>query len=79
MVRAMYEDMRRVVLVDGQRSSAFTVEVGVSQGSVLSPFLYSVFRSLKSDPTLGIHIAGEQLRCLLYADDIVVLAPDEPN
>jgi hypothetical protein len=80
MVRAMYARMRRVVLVDGQRSSEFSVEVGVSQGSVLSPFLYSVFidgliRFLKSDPTLGVLIAAEPLSCLLYADDIVLLAP----
>jgi len=80
MVRAMYANMRRVVLVDGQRSSEFSVDVGVSQGSVLSPFLYSVFidgliRYLKSDPTLGVLIAAEPLASLLYADDIVLLAP----
>lgn len=81
MMRAMYERMRRVALVDGQRTAEFPVEVGVSQGSVLSPFLYSVFidgliRRLKSDPSLGVQIAGEQLVGLLYADDIVLLAPD---
>jgi endonuclease/exonuclease/phosphatase family metal-dependent hydrolase len=81
MIRAMYARMQRVALVDGQRSAPFPVQVGVSQGSVLSPFLYSVFidgliRRLRSDPTLGVRIAGEQLTCLLYADDIVLLASD---
>ena len=81
MIRAMYERMQRVVLVDGKRSAPFSVEVGVSQGSVLSPFLYSVFidgliRQLKADESLGVRVAGVQLTGLLYADDIALLAPD---
>ena len=77
----MYARMQRVALVDGRRTAEFPVEVGVSQGSVLSPFLYSVFidgliRKLKTDPNLGVRIAAEQLVALLYADDIVLLAPD---
>lgn len=81
MIRAMYARMHRVALVDGRRTSEFLVEVGVSQGSVLSPFLYSVFidgliRQLKADESLGVRIAAKQLAALLYADDIVLLAPD---
>lgn len=80
MLRAMYTGMKRSVLVDGQRTATFPVDVGVSQGSVLSPFLYSVFidgliRALKADGTLGVELSNEQLVGLLYADDIVLLAP----
>ena len=79
MLRAMYQRVRRAVLVDGQRTGEFDVEVGVSQGSVLSPLLYSVFidgliRSLKADRRFGAEVAGEQLTCLLYADDIALIA-----
>jgi len=80
MIRAMYAHMMRVVIVDGQRTDSFSVDVGVSQGSVLSPFLYSVFIDglicmLKKDDSLGVRMVGEQLVGLLYADDIVLLAP----
>lgn len=81
MLRAMYEGMQRSAIVDGQRTVPFPVDVGVSQGSVLSPFLYSIFidgliRALKADSSLGVEFSGEMLVGLLYADDIVILAPD---
>jgi hypothetical protein len=81
MLREMYRVMRRAVLVDGERTIEFDVEVGVSQGSVLSPLLYSVFIDglisyLKKDKRFGVTIAGQRLVGLLYADDIVLLAED---
>ena len=39
LVRGMYENVRRLVLVDGGLSEEFEVKVDVHQGSVLSPLL----------------------------------------
>jgi hypothetical protein len=39
-------------------------------------FIDGLIRLLKSDASLGVRIAGEQLVGLLYADDIVLLASD---
>ena len=39
----MYETSRSAVLVDGEKSSVFSVGQGVAQGCRLSPILFSVF------------------------------------
>ena len=79
MLRAMYEKIQRTVLVSGKRTLPFLVQVGVSQGSVLSPFLYSVFidgliHHLKSNPRWGVEVTNRIVASLLYADDIALIA-----
>ena len=39
VIRAMYEDATTKVRLNGRESNAFSVRVGVHQGSVLSPLL----------------------------------------
>ena len=71
--------MTSVVKWNGTLSESFRVFTGVRQGGVLSPHLFSIYiddlivklRSLKN----GCHIADVFLACLVYADDIVLLAP----
>jgi len=77
MIQAMYDRVRRKVKINDRMTREFEVEVGVAQGSVLSPLLYSCFidgivKKLK-DKDLGIEIAGEKVAILLYADDIVLM------
>ena len=73
--------MVRVAIADGQCTEPFVIEVAVSRGSVLSPFLYSVFIDgfickLKEAVGLGVPLDdGESLVGLLYTDDIVILTP----
>ena len=42
-LRRMYEKVNSCVLVDGERTGWFETKMGVRQGCVLSPVLYSVF------------------------------------
>ena len=42
-IKRMYEASRSAVLLDGEKSTSFSVEQGVAQGCSLSPILFSVF------------------------------------
>ena len=45
LVKTMYNSSRSAVLLEGEKSSTFSVEQGVAQGCSLSPILFSVFIS----------------------------------
>ena len=68
-VQAMYADAKSSVRVNGSYSPEFNVQVGVHQGSVLSPLLFIIVMDALS----------QELRTgcpweLLYADDLVIVA-----
>ena len=68
-IQAMYTNAKSSVRINGQFSSCFDVQVGVHQGSVLSPLLFIIVME-----ALSRHF---QTGCpweLLYADDLVIIA-----
>ena len=81
MIRRIYESVLRRVLIGDQLTEPVSVETGVAQGAVLSPLLYATYidglhEALRKE-RLGIWIAGRLVPLLMYADDIVLLAPSE--
>ena len=60
-------------------SASFSVRNGVKQGGILSPFLFNVYLdglSVKLNETdVGCLIGGKKINHIMYADDIVLLAP----
>lgn len=80
-LQQMYSNVGMRVRVDGQLGKLFKADVGVKQGDPLSPLLFGLFidrfEKFLADrcPHAGVGKLGEaMLQCLLYADDLVLLA-----
>ena len=78
-IKSLYANTRSSVQVNDKYTDWFEVKSGVRQGDSLSPTLFSLFindlaQEVK-DLDAGIMIGGLCLSILLYADDIVLLAP----
>ena len=86
-IKAFYRNASACVRVDGEVSESFSVEVGVRQGCVMSPWLFNVFmdgciREMKAkvgDVGARLNLNGESWRVVtcLFADDTVLLAESE--
>lgn len=77
-IKAMYQSCRSSIQTPFGFTDWFSSDLGTRQGSVLSPFLFSLLLSplathLK-DKGFGIALAGTKISCLLYADDLVLIA-----
>ena len=78
---AMHANISRTVRHPLGMTDAYMVHRGVAQGAVESPWLYSMFidglaQALKQAGH-GVMIAGVRVPCLMYADDIVMLADSQ--
>jgi hypothetical protein len=77
----MYMNQQLCVSYNNDKSSFFNVTNGVKQGGVLSPTLFTcyvdgVIQSLEKD-NVGCYIGDCYTGCVLYADDIILLAPSK--
>ena len=79
VLRSYYAKVQSCAIVNGELTEWFDLHVGVRQGCVLSPILFDIFmdgmaREIKVRG-LGVDVdGGERLACLLYADDLVLIA-----
>ena len=68
-VMVLSEDCSTRVRADGEESEGFPMNVGVNQGSTLSPLLFILIMEEVTKKC-----TGEALWQLLYADDLVLSA-----
>ncbi len=68
---------RSAVKCDGHASEEFEVHRGVRQGDVLSPLFFNVFVNdlipILHEDCAPSKLVSSHVRCLLYADDLVIL------
>lgn len=72
VIKTMYVGATTSVKVNGNESTAFEVKVGVHQGSVLSPLLFTIVLEALSNKFRG----GLPME-MLYADDLILIAESE--
>ncbi|CAO3594863.1 unnamed protein product [Absidia cylindrospora] len=82
LLQHLFDDVRIEFLLQNHQSPRFSPVTGVLQGSILSPFLYSIY--INTLPSLLRHQPYHQLdttittitssiNCLLYADDVALI------
>ncbi|KAK3536657.1 hypothetical protein QTP86_015466, partial [Hemibagrus guttatus] len=77
-VRSLYNWSRSLVRIASCKSDLFPVHVGLRQGCPLSPVLFIVFMdriSRHSQGLEGVRFGDHRISSLIFADDVVLLAP----
>lgn len=89
VLQNLFDQVHIEVLLDNRTSYRFSPTTGVLQGSILSPFLYSIYINqlpalLRLPNQIGdspsrdvVNQLVPSLNCLLYADDVVLIASPE--
>ena len=82
MLQSMYANCALCVRAHDGVGESFSAELGVKQGDPLSPLLFGLYVDRITSflsrrlPESGVRVGGSLLACLLYADDLVLLAHD---
>ncbi len=80
--RSLYDQSRSLVCIAGSKSDLFPVHVGLQQGCPLSPVLFIIFMyriSRRSQGPEGVQFGDHMVLSLLFADDVVLLAPSDQD
>lgn len=82
IIQNMYANGNLHIKTEEGIGSAFSAEMGVKQGDPLSPLLFGLYMDRVCDfirsslPESHIRVGGVSIDCILYADDLVLLAHD---
>ncbi|MDG2555341.1 reverse transcriptase domain-containing protein [Vibrio parahaemolyticus] len=81
-IQSLYRRSMSLVRVAGSKSDLFPVRVGLRQGCPLSPVLFITFMdriSRRSRVVEGVRFGDGRISSLLFADDVVLLAPSNSD
>ena len=82
-IESHLSNRRHMILVNGEYSESYGVSVGLAEGSILSPVLFSIYINSivarLNEAGEGVKLMNDEggefnLRCLLYADDLAIVS-----
>lgn len=82
IINDIYNGNKCCVKIYNRRTDYFSQNKGVRQGCSLSPTLFNIYinelaSALEKSSCPGITLEGREIKCLLYADDLLLLSPHE--
>ncbi|XP_052625816.1 uncharacterized protein LOC128132862 [Lactuca sativa] len=87
-IKELLSTGRASVLVNGSPTGEFQIHRGLRQGDPLSPFLFilameglhiALMRARAGNALRGVSISGIEISHLLYADDVMLITPWDPE
>ncbi len=82
IIKDIYNGNKCCVKINDKRTDYFSQTKGVRQGCSLSPTLFNIYinelaSALDKSSCPGLTLEGREIKCLLYADDLLLLSPHE--
>lgn len=82
IIKDMYKGNKCCVKINNSRTQYFHQGRGVQQGCNLSSTLFNIFlnelaTTLEQSSSPGLKSEGREIKCPLYADDLLILSPTE--
>ena len=82
IIQDMCSKVKAFVKVNNITSPTFDSHVGLKQGEIMSPLLFSLFIDdielyLQGDTSCGLNLGDVQILLLLFADDMVIFSENQ--
>lgn len=73
-LKEIYRKNESCIRHDGKLCESFSQSIGVKQGCPASPLLFNIFITDLLKNMSGVYCNGEEIKCLLFADDAGIIA-----
>ena len=82
IIKTMYSNNKCAIRIGNKHTEFFSQERGVRQGCPLSPTLFNIHitelaNTIPHSAGPGLALQDTEVKCLLYADDLVLLSPSK--
>ena len=82
IIKSMYSSNMCSIKIGKMRTEYFTQGRGIRQGCNLSPGLFNIYinelaTTLEKSSVPGVSLHNKEVKCLLFADDLVLLSPTQ--